>query len=450
MPIEILMPALSPTMTEGTLTKWLKKEGDKVKAGNVIAEIETDKATMEVEAVDEGIMGKIMVPEGTQSVAVNTPIALLLEEGEDKKALEGYTKMEDRGQKTESKNTSLPPLAGGEKEGGVPKHLAPKPSLVSVQQYTPTLPSPASVFAPSELRRDKSEGGGNRIKASPLAKRVAAERGVNLVQVSGTGPHGRIIREDVEEFLARGGGGALGVVRRNPNEFVTIPHSSVRKTIARRLLESKQQVPHFYLTIDCTLDALLEARKVLNAEAETGTDSKPRYKLSVNDFVIKAAALALRKKPTVNVSWYDDAMVQYNNVDVSVAVATESGLITPIIKNADQKTLAQISTEMKDLAARARAMKLRPEEFQGGGFSISNLGMYGIREFAAIINPPQASILAVGMGEDRVVVHEGKMAVANVMTVTLSVDHRAVDGALGAEWLAEFKRYVENPVLLVG
>jgi len=431
MPIEILMPALSPTMTEGNLAKWTVKEGDKIKSGQVIAEIETDKATMEVEAVDEGVMGKIVVGAGTEGVKVNQLIALLLEDGEDKAALESY----------KPKAAAAPAAA---KPAEAPAATAPTSASTAAPTSAPTMAPAISAAAPMMHT-------GGRVMASPLAKRVAANEGVDLRGVAGTGPHGRIVRDDV--LKAKSGGGAMrgGMVMRNPVEFTKIPNSSMRKVIARRLTESKQTVPHFYLTVECELNRLLDIRKDINFEAEAiaGKDKKPAYKVSVNDFIIKASALALRKIPAANASWYDDAIAQYNNVDISVAVATPGGLITPIVKNADQKSVIAISGEMKDLAGRARDNKLKPEEFQGGGFSISNLGMYGVKHFAAIINPPQGCILAVGAGEDRVVVRHGEMVVRNVMEVTLSVDHRAVDGALGAEFLQAFKHYIESPALLL-
>ncbi len=443
MPIEITMPALSPTMTEGTLAKWVKKEGDSVKAGQVIAEIETDKATMEVEAVDEGVIGKIIIPAGTENVKVNAVIALLLEDGEDKKALEGWKPKEQpkAAQSSEfgvqsSGNASVAPVATSVEKAPVVAQIASKAPA-----------APAAAALNSELRTPNSTSG--RTKASPLAKRIAAADGIDLSAVMGTGPGGRIIRADVEN-AKRSGGGRSGVVSRNPQEFFQVPHSGMRKVIARRLLESKQTVPHFYLTVECEMDALLTMRTQLNDHAakKAGKDGKP-VKLSVNDLVIKATALALRDKPSCNVSWYDDAMVQYSNVDISVAVATDGGLITPILRNADQKSLSALSTEMKDLAARARENKLKPEEFQGGGFSISNLGMYGVKNFQAIINPPQACILAVGASEEVVKMRDGAFKVVNVMQLTLSVDHRAVDGALGAELLQLIKMYIEQPVLML-
>ncbi len=433
------MPALSPTMTEGNLAKWVKKEGDKIKSGMVIAEIETDKATMEVEAVDEGVIGKILVPEGTQGVKVNQLIALLLEEGEDSKVLETYKPKAAAVQKSSESGVQ----SSEKKEAPVATSIAQAPSLGSAPVYAP----PAAYRPTTELRTPTTA----KAFASPLARRVAAEAGLDVGLIQGTGPHGRVVRADVEEARRTGGGVARGAVRRNPVEYVSLPNNNMRKVIARRLTESKQFVPHFYLTVSIELDKLLEVRKELNGEAEmlAGKEGKPAYKLSVNDMVIKASALALKRIPGANAMWTDEACLRFNNVDVSVAVATDGGLITPIIRNADQKTMMQISGEMKDLAARARAGKLKPEEFQGGGFSISNLGMYGVKHFAAIVNPPQGCILAVGAGEERVVVKKGQMVVANVMDVTLSVDHRVVDGALGAEYLQSLKRYIESPSLLL-
>lgn len=434
MPIEITMPALSPTMTEGNLAKWTKKEGDKIKAGEVIAEIETDKATMEVEAVDEGTLGKIVIPAGTEGVKVNAVIALLLADGEDKKALASWKPKEEP--KKEAAPAAAAAPAGGATPAAAP---AAAPSVAPVASKAPAAPVAAAAGV--------ATAPGGRVKASPLAKKVAAAKGIDISSVHGTGPGGRILRADVENYT---GGGSTGVVRRNAVEFVQVPNNSMRKVIARRLLESKQQVPHFYLTVEVEMDALLQARATLNgaAEAKAPKGAQPAYKLSVNDLVIKATALALRDKPNCNVSWYDDAIIQYNNVDVSVAVATDGGLITPIIRNADQKSLPQISAEMKDLAGRARANKLKPEEFQGGGFSISNLGMYGVKTFQAIINPPQACILAVGASETKLAMKHGAVTSINVMNLTLSVDHRAVDGALGAEFLQVMKRYIEHPILM--
>ena len=420
MPIEVLMPALSPTMTEGNLARWVKKEGDKVKSGEVLCEIETDKATMEVEAVDEGVLGKILVAEGAQGVAVNSLIALLLDDGEDKAALDGYT------------------AAPAAPNAAAPVVAASAPTSATAASVTQATPAAERVFA------------------SPLAKRVAEQEGVALSGVQGTGPHGRIVKDDVLDALKSGGAKATSSkpvavsVGRNPVTFTEIPNNMMRKTIAKRLTESKQQVPHFYLSIDVELDNLLAARSRMNtaAEAAAGKGGTPAYKLSVNDIIIKAVAMGLRDVPAANASWTDAAIQQYNNVDVSVAVALDGGLITPIVKNADQKALGAISNEMKDLIVRARAGKLAPEEFQGGGFSISNLGMYGIKNFNAIVNPPQGCILAIGAGEERVVVKKGQFVAANVMTVTLSCDHRVVDGAVGAEFLGAFKRYIEDPVMM--
>ncbi len=433
MPIEILMPALSPTMTEGTLAKWTKKEGDKVGPGDVIAEIETDKATMEVEAVDEGILGKIVVPENSENVAVNAVIALLLEEGEDKKAIADWKpKAEPKAQKADDDSGSEPKPkadAAPEQKGYGGRMVAAEPTK------SPEVKS--GVTAPS-----------GEAKASPLAKRLADDQGINLANVKGTGPHGRIVKDDIEKFLKYGS--KSGHVTRSHSEFSKKENNGMRKVIAKRLSEAKQTIPHFYLSLECEIDKMMDVREQLNNAATKGEDGKPHYKLSVNDFVMKATALALRDKPQANASWYDDAIVYYHDVDVCVAVSTDGGLMTPIVKNADQKSLAQISAEVKELAGKARAGKLQPEEYQGGGFSVSNLGMYGIKTFSAIINPPQSCILAVGAGESKLVLRNGQPTEITIMTVTLSVDHRSVDGALGAEWLQIFKKYIENPALLVG
>ena len=425
MPIKITMPALSPTMTEGNLAKWLKKEGDTVKAGDVIAEIETDKATMEVEAVDEGILGKILVPAGTEKVPVNDVIGLLLEEGESKDALKDAS-------------------SASQKKVEPVKDLKPSPRPPSA-----SLPLPQGEGDRAQAR--SGEGLRSRIYASPLAKRIAKERGVDLSQVKGSGPHGRVVRADVEN--ARPGAGGAAPKPQGPDakkladllgmKYTEIPNNNIKKIVASRLLESKMTVPHFYLTIDCMLDSLLESRKELNDKAGGA------YKLSVNDFVIKAAAMALKAYPVANVAWTDAAILQYEHADISVAVATPNGLITPVIKKAEEKGMQQISSEMKDLATRARDGKLKPEEFQGGTFSISNLGMFGIKDFQAIINPPQACILAVGAGIEKPVVENGEIKIRTVMSCTLSVDHRAVDGAIGAEYLQYFKKYIENPVTML-
>ena len=434
------MPALSPTMTEGNLAKWTVKEGDEISSGQVIAEIETDKATMEVEAVDEGVMGKIVVADGTQEVKVNALIAVLIEEGETAKDAEAFAKEKAAAAPAEEKQEApaKPELVADNAPAAAP---APTP----VPTPTPT-PAPVAAPAPRPM-------GGSRVFASPLAKRIAAEEGVPIAMVPGTGPHGRVVKVDVEEFIASGGAMG-GIVRRNPVEWTEIPNDNIRKVIAKRLTESKQQVPHFYLSLDIGIDRLLDLRKQLNNAAaadakKKGEDAKPAYKLSVNDLIIKAVGKALGDVPAANASWSDAAILQYNNIDISVAVATPGGLITPIVRNADQKNITAISSEMKDLAGRARENKLQPEEFQGGGFTISNLGMYGIDNFAAIVNPPQGCILAVGAGSERVIVKGGQVTTATQMTVTLSVDHRVVDGAVGAEFLQAFKRYCEAPALLL-
>ena len=434
MPINILMPALSPTMEKGNLAKWLKKEGDSIKAGDVIAEIETDKATMEVEAVDEGILAKIVVAAGTSDVPVNQLIGVIAAEGED--------------------------VAAAAAGGGAPAKAAPAPAAAPAAAAAPSSPPVGEVAA-------KAAGGGDRLFASPLARRIAKDAGVDLAKVKGTGPHGRIVMADVE--AAKTGGTATtaapaaaaaapakAAAPAGPSDeavkkmfpagsFEEVPHDGMRKTIARRLLESKQTVPHFYLTIDCELDALLKLRETINASAPV-KDGKPSFKVSVNDFVIKAMALALNRVPEANVSWTDNAMLKHKHSDVGVAVSIPGGLITPIIRAAETKTLSVISNEMKDMAARAKARKLKPEEYQGGTTAVSNLGMFGVKDFAAIVNPPHATILAVGAGEQRAVVKNGAVVPATVMSVTLSTDHRAVDGALGAELMAAFKSLIENPM----
>ncbi len=440
MPISIAMPQLSPTMTEGTLARWLKAEGEQVSPGDVIAEIETDKATMEVEAAEEGTLARILVAEGTEGVVVGSVIALLLEEGEDESALEGFV---------------VAPAPAPEPDPAAAPPTAPEPDPMPA---APPAPLPEAPPAPAAPGGD----GEGRIFASPLARRMAKLAGLDLARLTGSGPHGRIVKADVEAALAAAGAPAAApaapVVAQAPAApapaapapappppaaaYEEIPHSTMRKIIARRLTEAKQTVPHFYLTMDCQIDALLELRADLNGRSED-------YKLSVNDFVVRAAALALRMVPAANASWSEQAVLRYNVVDVAVAVATERGLITPIVRNADHKGLAAISNELKDLVARARAGKLMPEEYQGGSFSVSNLGMYGVREFSAVINPPHGAILAVGTGEQRPVVRDGALAVATVMACTLSCDHRVIDGALGAELLAALKGYVEDPLTML-
>ncbi|MBS1086083.1 pyruvate dehydrogenase complex dihydrolipoamide acetyltransferase [Gluconobacter sphaericus] len=408
MATDILMPALSPTMTEGKLARWLKAEGDTVSAGDVIAEIETDKATMEVEAVDEGILGRILIKEGVEGIPVNTPIAVLVEEGE---AVPNASSMQ-----------------------------APVTPKAEVASAATMRAAPAKASA---------EEKGERIFVSPLARRMARERGIALDELTGSGPNGRILKRDVEKGVTAPKTEpkvvpAATLLAALEDTVRRVPNSTMRKVIARRLTESKTQVPHFYVSVDIELDALLELRSKLNATAQENS-----FKISVNDMMIKAVALALKKVPGVNVQFTDAETLHFENVDISMAVSVPDGLITPIIRNADHKSLRQISVEAKDLAKRARAGKLKPEEFQGGTFSISNMGMFGVREFAAIINPPQAGILAIASGEKRAVVRGSEIAVATVMTATLSVDHRAVDGALGAEWLNALRDIVQNPYILV-
>jgi pyruvate dehydrogenase E2 component (dihydrolipoamide acetyltransferase) len=426
-------------MEEGNLAKWLVKEGDQVSAGDVIAEIETDKATMEVEAVDEGKVGKIVVPAGTEGVKVNALIAVLLEDGEDASAIDT--------------SAGAAPAAPAAAEAPAATTAAPAPA-----------PAPAG---PAPVSSD-----GSRIFASPLARRLAQLNGLDLKALSGTGPHGRIVKRDIESALAAGTGKAAPAAAEAPkaaaaaapatgpsadqvlklfdeDSYELVPHDGMRKTIAKRLTESKQTIPHFYVSVDCELDALLALRAQLNGAAATDKDGKPAYKLSVNDMTIKALALALRDVPDANVSWTDDNMVMHKHADVGVAVSIPGGLITPIIRRAEEKPLSVISNEMKDYGKRAKERKLKPEEYQGGTTAVSNMGMMGVKSFSAVVNPPHATILAVGAGEKRPVVKDGELAVATVMTVTLSTDHRCVDGALGAELLAAFKGYIENPMSML-
>ncbi|PBC20889.1 MULTISPECIES: pyruvate dehydrogenase complex dihydrolipoamide acetyltransferase [unclassified Mesorhizobium] len=454
MPINITMPALSPTMEEGNLSKWLVKEGDKVSPGDVIAEIETDKATMEVEAVDEGTVAKLVVPAGTEGVKVNALIAVLAAEGED------------AGAAAKSGGGTAPAKAEAPK-ADAPKAEAPKAEAPKAE--------PAAAAAPKAEPAPVANGHatGERTFASPLARRIAKEAGVDVSAVTGTGPHGRVVKADVDAAIAGGGARAEPAAKApagapaaaapavkamsddqvlklfEPGSFELVPHDNMRKTIARRLVEAKSTIPHFYLTLDCELDALLALRTQINAAApmkKTEKGDVPAYKLSVNDMVIKAMAMALKAVPDANASWTESAMVKHKHADVGVAVSIPGGLITPIIRHADEKTLSTISNEMKDLASRARSRKLKPEEYQGGTTAVSNLGMFGIKDFAAVINPPHATILAVGAGEERAVVKNGEIKIATVMSVTLSTDHRAVDGALGAELLVTFKRLIENPM----
>jgi len=436
MPIEILMPALSPTMEEGTLSKWLVAEGDIVSSGDVMAEIETDKATMEVEAVEEGKIAKILVASGTDGVKVNAPIAILLEDDEDESALDGYTP-----------GGAAAPIAEAVQETSAPAAAQPQTK-------------------PSTAQPTNSE---DRIKASPLAKRLAKEAGIELSDVSGSGPNGRIVKSDIESYspsakaapqaaaqtatpqptstevgaVRSGGADYLAKMGIEAGTYDLEPLTGMRKVVARRLSESNNNVPDFPLTVDCEIDALLSMRKELNSQAPEGV------KVSVNDMLIRASALALKHVPAANASFTPDGIAYHKNADVAVAVALDGGLITPIVRQAENKGLSTISVEMKDLAGRAREMKLKPQEYQGGTFSISNLGMMGIKSFGSIINEPHGMILSVGAGGPRPVVKDGELAIATVMTVTLTCDHRVVDGALGAEWLGVFKRYVESPITMM-
>ncbi len=440
MPVTITMPALSPTMESGNLAKWLVKEGDEVSAGDVIAEIETDKATMEVEAVDEGTVGKILVDAGTADVPVNAPIAMLLEEGEDASALDAA------------------PMA------------APAPAAPAKEETAAEAPAAAPVSAgPAPVAAD-----GNRIFVSPLARRMAKMNDLDLSKISGSGPKGRIVKRDVEAAIEAGTAGVTAaapavaasaapaaaapapVAASAPSDaaikalykdgtYEEVPHSGMRKVIAQRLQESKQTVPHFYLEVDVELDALLALRSQVNGQAPV-VDGKPGFKLSVNDFIIKGMALALQKVPMANATWTEGSRLLHKHSDVGVAVSVPDGLFTPVIRKAEQKSLSAISNEMKDMAGRARDKKLAPEEYQGGTTAVSNLGMFGIKNFSAVINPPHGTIIAIGAGEKRPVIKDGAVAVATVMSVTLSCDHRVVDGALGAELLAAFKGYLESPM----
>jgi pyruvate dehydrogenase E2 component (dihydrolipoamide acetyltransferase) len=446
MPIPILMPALSPTMEEGKLAKWLVKEGDKVSSGDVIAEIETDKATMEVEAVDEGTVGRILIAEGTEGVAVNAPIAMLLEEGEDASALEG----------AKLAAASKPAAAEPQKAAAAPQSSKAQP--------------PAASVAPHANGAATNGHDSGRIFASPLARRVAKEKGLELSALQGSGPHGRIVMRDVEKAAVGGAPsrapaaqalvpsqGGLVAPSAMPDEQVfalyeqgsyeLVPHDNMRRTIATRLTQAKASIPHFYLTMDCELDKLLEARQRLNVRAPK--DGPNSYRLSVNDFIIKAMGLALKRVPKANASFTERAMLYHKHADVAVAVAVDGGLFTPVIRSVEDKTLAEISIEMRDLADRARRRRLAPHEYQGGATAISNLGMYGVKHFDAVINPPQSTILAVGEGEKRPVVKDDQVKIVNLMTVTLSCDHRVVDGALGAQLLSAFKGFIEEPITML-
>ena len=427
MPVTIFLPALSPTMTEGTLARWLKKEGEKVKSGDILAEVETDKATMEIEAIDDGKLGRILIAEGTEGIPINTPIALILEEGEKDSALEDFVDIEK----------------------GAP--IPMKKSLEDGSESRDETALHRSVpLSESQLKPPEAVGRHDRIFASPLAKKMAEQAGLDLAKISGSGPNGRIVKADIESALVRTRPGLASTKSfpsaapetSSPESVTSVPNTNMRKIIAKRLTEAKQTIPHFYLSIDCEIDNLLEVRTELNGRST-------EYKLSINDFIIRASALALRKVPAANASWTDAATILHNSVDISVAVAIDGGLITPIIFNADDKGLAEISNEMSKLVQRSRDGLLKPEEYQGGSFSISNLGMHGIKEFSAVINPPQSGILAVGLGEQRPIVKKGALAIATVMSCTLSCDHRVVDGAIGAEWLAAFKGLIEDPLTML-
>jgi pyruvate dehydrogenase E2 component (dihydrolipoamide acetyltransferase) len=457
MPINILMPALSPTMEKGNLVKWLKKEGDKVKAGDILAEIETDKATMEYEAVDEGTLAKILVPEGAADIAVNRPIAILASDGEDVKAAAAAAV----GTEAPARTAPAAPL------GAPPNATASSGTAAALPAAKPPAAAPGASPAAAV------NGHAGRIFASPLARRLAKTAGIDIGRIPGSGPHGRIVARDVE--AAKSGGAALRApgapvptaavgaggpmpgapgdekIRAlfEPGSYEVVPHDNIRRIIAQRLVMAKQTIPHFYLTATCTIDKLLEAREEINLTAPKDADGKPAWKLSVNDFIIKAMALALMRVPDANVTWTESGMLKHRRADVGVAVAIPGGLITPVIRKAETKSLTVISKEMKDYAARARARRLKPEEYQGGTTAISNLGMYGIADFAAVINPPHATILAVGTGEPRAVVRDGKLAIATRMTVTLSTDHRAGDGALGAELLGAFRAFIESPTTML-
>ncbi len=454
MSTNILMPALSPTMEEGKLAKWLVKEGDAVKSGDILAEIETDKATMEFEAVDEGKIGKILVPEGTEGVKVNAPIAVLLDDGEGTDAI---------GAAMASIKDAVSAETG---PAETPKAEAPKPAA---PKAAAPAPAPLKTEAPAQPAPAAPKVSGERVFASPLARRLATQSGIDLAAVTGTGPRGRVVKADVETAAksgvtrpaarpaaSAGGAGIPGVAPLpdarlffKPDDVEEIPHDSMRKAIAKRLTTAKALIPHFYLTIECNIDNLMAVRGRLNAQAPKGEGGKPAYKLSVNDFIVKACGMALMRVPEVNASWTDDAILRHKHADVGVAVALDFGLITPIVFRAEEQGLVAISNQVKELAGRAKAKKLKPSEFEGGSFAISNLGMFGIKEFTAVINPPHAAILAVGAGEQRAIVKDGKIEAATVMSVTLSCDHRVIDGATGARFLQVLKTYLEDPASML-
>ncbi|MGB3719384.1 MAG: pyruvate dehydrogenase complex dihydrolipoamide acetyltransferase [Hyphomicrobiaceae bacterium] len=466
MPTQILMPALSPTMEEGKLAKWLVKEGDTITAGKVVAEIETDKATMEVEAVDEGTLAKILVPEGTEHVKVNTPIALIALEGE---SVDEVKKVGTAGAPAAEPKAEAPASAPAAAAAPQAAQAAAQPSATAATvSPTPTAaaaqPKPAPAPQPS-----RSNGKDGRIFASPLARRLAKEAGIDLSLIKGSGPHGRIIKKDIEAAVQAGPALGMAVATRTAaqpavaalqpmpdekifalyekNSYEIVPHDGMRRVIAERLTLAKQTIPHFYLRVECRIDELLRARERINAAAPK--EGPRAFRLSVNDFIIKAWALALQQVPAANVTWTEQGSLRHKYSDVGVAVAVEGGLFTPVIRQAEVKTLSEISNEMKDLAERARKRRLAPHEYQGGTTSISNLGMYGVSSFEAIINPPHATILAVGTGEKKPIVVGDKIEIATMMSCTLSCDHRVVDGALGAELLAAFKALIEDPVRML-
>ena len=424
MSVDILMPALSPTMEEGTLSKWLVKEGDKVESGDLIAEIETDKATMEVEAIEDGIIGKILVSEGQESIKVNSPIAILLSEGENLSENEIST----------DSNKEIKQEVKKE----VQKDKGNVVQINDIKNNDEISKSTSDIITKSYIKPDKLE----RIFATPLAKRIAKQRDIPLSSIKGSGPHGRILKIDVDNFDIK----KIeypGLNNLDSKNFEIVKNSAMRKTIAERLVKSKNEAPHFYLSLDCNIEELLKVRETLNS------NSNDEYKISVNDMIIKASSATLLKVPKANASWENENTIYFTNTDISVAVAIEGGLITPIVKNVQSKGLLEISNDMKNLASKAKDGKLQPDEYIGGSFSISNLGMYGIKEFSAVINPPQGCILAVGSGEKRPIVINNEISIATIMTVTLSCDHRVVDGAVGAEFLSEFKNLIENPSLLL-
>ena len=440
MATDILMPALSPTMTEGILSKWLVKQGDEVRSGDVIAEIETDKATMEVEAIEDGVLAKIIVNEGTKGVAVNSVIAVLAEDGEN--ISEVSDNPTDSNIKDDVKKDLSMPANDSEKASD---DSALKNEIPATNQ------TPTDASSTTQESKDISDTTSqkDRVFATPLARRLAAQDGIDLAQVNGTGPHGRIIERDILAIVKSGDRALSADTQNVPKQIVSssegrfVPHSAMRRTIASRLQLSKQTAPHFYLTVECSIDRLLENRAQLNEMAPED------IKISVNDMIIRASAMALQKLPDVNGWFEEDGCRYFDTADICMAVAIKGGLITPVIRSVEKLGLSELSQITKDLASRAREGKLKPKEYTGGGFTISNLGMFGIKEFAAVINPPQSAILAVGAGEQRAIVKDGELAIATMMNVTLSADHRIVDGALGAEWLQLFKGFVENPVTML-